>query len=302
MASFKSTFPLGLTLATSSTTAEANKLEVKTSTAGKVEPRKRICLTFDDGPWKQGTSEVLDVLEDLQAPATFFLTGHHMEGQEQRQRELIKTILDNGHQIGNHTLDHYPLKQSQYEKTFSELAKDPDCEVAAKVAATATTSKSAASQAAKCETQLESFRDKFEKNKEYFLELLKDDKPTQAKFIEEFKFARAPGHGKKFFSDAGSVSGMRDLGLVHVGWDTEFAPNTWVAHHKKEFRHLTKTNWRKNRAGVTGEAEDLPADKAIILFHDRHWAGRGADLEKFLEYLGKLGYDFGRLNDSGKCE
>lgn len=63
---------------------------------------KIIALTFDDGPHPQFTREVLDVLEEYQATATFFVIGKNIEGNE----ELLNEIDSKGHIIGNHTFSH----------------------------------------------------------------------------------------------------------------------------------------------------------------------------------------------------
>ena len=49
---------------------------------------KKIALTFDDGPHPVYTEQMLEVLEEAQVPATFFLLGQNIEGHE----ELVKEI------------------------------------------------------------------------------------------------------------------------------------------------------------------------------------------------------------------
>ncbi len=61
-----------------------------------------IALTFDDGPHPEYTSQVLQLLKQFNAKATFFCIGKHME----QHNDLIKKILDEGHTIGNHTYSH----------------------------------------------------------------------------------------------------------------------------------------------------------------------------------------------------
>ena len=63
---------------------------------------KEIYLTFDDGLDGAGTPAVLDVLERHQAKATFFLIADKISGNER----LLKRIVDEGHALGNHSLDH----------------------------------------------------------------------------------------------------------------------------------------------------------------------------------------------------
>ena len=63
---------------------------------------KVIALTFDDGPWGSTTSEILDILKENGAHATFFQIGN----QVAENSEIEKRIADEGHQIATHTYDH----------------------------------------------------------------------------------------------------------------------------------------------------------------------------------------------------
>ncbi len=64
-----------------------------------------VALTFDDGP-SEYTPAFLDVLREQDAPSTFFQVGRAMSGHE----ETMRRILAEGHEIGDHTMDHaeYP--------------------------------------------------------------------------------------------------------------------------------------------------------------------------------------------------
>lgn len=59
-------------------------------------------LSFDDGPAPEATPAVLDLLSEHGCPATFFLVADRAE----RAKGLVSRILDAGHAIGNHSLDH----------------------------------------------------------------------------------------------------------------------------------------------------------------------------------------------------
>lgn len=61
----------------------------------------RFALTFDDGPGPS-TPAVLDALRDAKARATFFVLGRQVE----RHPDLIRRIVDEGHELGNHGYDH----------------------------------------------------------------------------------------------------------------------------------------------------------------------------------------------------
>ena len=61
---------------------------------------KAIYLTFDEGYEAGYTSEILKILKENDVKATFFLTAHYVNTQE----DLVKQMIDEGHIIGNHTL------------------------------------------------------------------------------------------------------------------------------------------------------------------------------------------------------
>lgn len=62
----------------------------------------RVCLTFDDGPHPEFTARVLDLLAASGQRATFFVVGRRLE----RHPELARRMVDEGHELGNHTMDH----------------------------------------------------------------------------------------------------------------------------------------------------------------------------------------------------
>lgn len=65
------------------------------------ENTREIALTFDDGP-SEYTDQLLDVLERLRVPATFFVLGKHVsEFPDEMQR-----LIDSGHTIANHSWAH----------------------------------------------------------------------------------------------------------------------------------------------------------------------------------------------------
>lgn len=61
-----------------------------------------IYLTFDDGPIPELTTWVLDVLKKYQVKATFFCVGENIS----RNPAIFSRIIDEGHQVGNHTYNH----------------------------------------------------------------------------------------------------------------------------------------------------------------------------------------------------
>ena len=65
-------------------------------------PEPRIYLTFDDGPDPEVTPRILDLLEQWQARATFFVIGE----QAIRHPGLVREILSRGHGLGSHGMTH----------------------------------------------------------------------------------------------------------------------------------------------------------------------------------------------------
>ncbi len=61
-----------------------------------------IALTFDDGPDPRWTPQILDILKRENVPATFFIIGKH----GQADPELVRRIVNEGHELGNHTFTH----------------------------------------------------------------------------------------------------------------------------------------------------------------------------------------------------
>lgn len=82
------------------------------------EEKRRIALTFDDGPGKY-TEELLDGLLERNVKATFFLIGKNAE----MYPETVKRIEQEGHIIGNHTYSHIKLTCISNEKAIEEINK-----------------------------------------------------------------------------------------------------------------------------------------------------------------------------------
>lgn len=73
--------------------------------ANKASKRKKIYLTFDDGPNK-GTRTVLDIMKEEQIPATFFLVGEHAIGSTE-QKELMDSLRSlQTIELCNHSYSH----------------------------------------------------------------------------------------------------------------------------------------------------------------------------------------------------
>ncbi len=81
---------------------------------------KSIALTFDDGPKKQTTNQLLDILAQKKVKASFFILGQNISGNE----DILKRMKDENHLIGSHSMHHHNLSQlniSSLKKDFSEM-------------------------------------------------------------------------------------------------------------------------------------------------------------------------------------
>jgi peptidoglycan/xylan/chitin deacetylase (PgdA/CDA1 family) len=67
-----------------------------------IDTEKVIYLTFDDGPSGKVTTDILDILKKEEVPATFFLIGNQIKGQE----EILLRIKNESHSIGLHSMSH----------------------------------------------------------------------------------------------------------------------------------------------------------------------------------------------------
>jgi peptidoglycan-N-acetylglucosamine deacetylase len=85
----------------------------------KVEVMK-ITLTFDNGPHREVTPEVLNILAKRKIPATFFVLGQNLVKPD--LREISEDCLQAGHEIGNHTYSHSaPLGELSDDAAISEV-------------------------------------------------------------------------------------------------------------------------------------------------------------------------------------
>jgi peptidoglycan-N-acetylglucosamine deacetylase len=62
----------------------------------------RVALTFDDGPWPHSTEQILNILTQRRASATFFTVGR----QVQRYPDLVRQELAAGMAVGSHSWSH----------------------------------------------------------------------------------------------------------------------------------------------------------------------------------------------------
>ncbi len=91
-----------------------------TSSVYGINPKKKmVALTYDDGPYTAVTNQILDVLEENDARATFFVVGSRVS----TYKACIKREAKMGCEIGNHTYNHTILTSVSAKKIKSEISK-----------------------------------------------------------------------------------------------------------------------------------------------------------------------------------
>lgn len=77
--------------------------------------KKTIAFTFDDGPNGEKTNQIVNLLEQNKAHATFFMVGNRME----YGKETILNVLNKGNEIGSHSYNHKNMKRMKIEDIVS---------------------------------------------------------------------------------------------------------------------------------------------------------------------------------------
>ncbi|HCM88822.1 MULTISPECIES: polysaccharide deacetylase family protein [Vagococcus] len=126
------------TVATSTSSIEKTKISTSTITESSIQStetsettkeekleeavnEQSIALTFDDGPKRETTSKLLDILSQKGIKATFFILGQNIDGNE----DLLKRMKDEGHIIGSHSMYHHNLSQMN-EKMLKQDVEEMD--------------------------------------------------------------------------------------------------------------------------------------------------------------------------------
>ncbi|MBQ7013638.1 MAG: polysaccharide deacetylase family protein, partial [Oscillospiraceae bacterium] len=86
--------------------------------ADTTDDSKLIALTFDDGPNTTTTNEILDILEEYDAKASFFLIGTNIN---EESAVSVKRAYDMGCEIDNHTKTHANLPGRSEEEILEEV-------------------------------------------------------------------------------------------------------------------------------------------------------------------------------------
>lgn len=102
----------------SSSSAETEEQTTGAGTSEKPQDKKKIALTFDDGPSTTNTNAILDLLEQYNAKATFFVCGERLNASTS---DTLKRTIALGCEIGNHTFSHRDMKTLSEQELLSEI-------------------------------------------------------------------------------------------------------------------------------------------------------------------------------------
>ena len=78
-----------------------------------------VAMTFDDGPHPQNTPRLLNILRDRNIKATFYVIGNCVD----RHPHIVRRIVAEGHEIGNHTYTHRKLTTLRSSEVRTEMSK-----------------------------------------------------------------------------------------------------------------------------------------------------------------------------------
>jgi peptidoglycan/xylan/chitin deacetylase (PgdA/CDA1 family) len=81
-----------------------------------------VAMTFDDGPSAENTPRLLEMLKQRNIKATFFLIGQNVTSNP----DLVRRILADGHEIGNHSWTHPQLSKLSDDRVTAEITKTQD--------------------------------------------------------------------------------------------------------------------------------------------------------------------------------
>ena len=88
--------------------------------------RRRVTLTFDNGPTPGVTDQVLDILAERSLSAIFFVVANRVE-KDAAARALLRRMVRDSHRVGNHSLTHgRPLGELPERETIAEIATAHD--------------------------------------------------------------------------------------------------------------------------------------------------------------------------------
>ncbi len=83
------------------------------------ENTNKVYLTFDEGYENGYTEKILDVLKEKKCPAVFFVTMPYAKGNP----ELIQRMIDEGHVVANHSVNHLIMPELSAEEQYNEIVE-----------------------------------------------------------------------------------------------------------------------------------------------------------------------------------
>lgn len=98
-------------------TAQGDSEEQENTGENMETEKKKVALTFDDGPHPVYTPEMLDLLKEKNVKATFFLLGEQVE----QYPDIVKRMSEEGHLIGNHSYKHEQLSKLSSVQACSQV-------------------------------------------------------------------------------------------------------------------------------------------------------------------------------------
>jgi peptidoglycan/xylan/chitin deacetylase (PgdA/CDA1 family) len=98
---------------------EKKNTVVETGSGSVLEMKKKVAITFDDGPNPDYTETLLAGLKERNVTATFFLLGREAE----KYPEIVKEIHAAGHLIGTHSYEHVNLCNLTDEAAVEQVDK-----------------------------------------------------------------------------------------------------------------------------------------------------------------------------------
>ena len=99
---------------------DIDKKELEVSEAYHLGKENKIYLTFDAGFENGNTEKILEALKKNNVKACFFLVGNYLE----KEPELVKKIVAEGHIVGNHTYHHKDMATLNSKEEFIKELED----------------------------------------------------------------------------------------------------------------------------------------------------------------------------------
>jgi len=112
--------PIDIEIITSDEVENNESIKTSTETSRVISlKRPMVALTFDDGPYARATIPILNTLKEHNVVGTFFVLGNRVE----MHKDIVKRIVDEGNEIGNHTYSHIQLTSLPKDKVRYQIDK-----------------------------------------------------------------------------------------------------------------------------------------------------------------------------------